>query len=408
MKILFLGTLYSIEQENLLLEKSKTGLQNQANSFQWNLINGFDSTLEIPLDIINVLPVGSYPKNYSDLILKSRIWSHVTNSFNKEIGSINLPFLKQIERSIKIKYELNQWVRNHKNEHKLHVVVYSTYLPFLMSIRSLPKKVKVTLIVTDLPEYDDLSSTKNTVKKLLRLIHNTMIYKLLNGVDFFVLLTEFMNIAIKVNDRPYVIVEGISPIINVADKITLSQNKSNNKCIVLYTGTLHYQFGIKTLLEAFEIIESLEYELWICGAGEAEKEILDYCKMDDRIKFYGYVTKQEINNLQLDATIVINPRTNEGEYTKYSFPSKTMEYMSSGKPLLMHKLDGVPSEYDEFIHYFSGQSPKDIASKIIEIGSQNEAERDLFGQNARRFIINNKNSTTQAAKILDMIEKFDK
>ena len=38
----------------------------------------------------------------------------------------------------------------------------------------------------------------------------------------------------------------------------------------------------------------------------------------------------------------VNPRQNNEEFTKYSFPSKTMEYLASGVPVVAYKLDGIP------------------------------------------------------------------
>ena len=56
----------------------------------------------------------------------------------------------------------------------------------------------------------------------------------------------------------------------------------------------------------------------------------------------GCVTNDEIVRLQCEATLLVNPRPSDKEFCKYSFPSKTIEYMASGTPVLMTKLPGVP------------------------------------------------------------------
>ena len=53
--------------------------------------------------------------------------------------------------------------------------------------------------------------------------------------------------------------------------------------------------------------------------------------------------------MQQQATLLVNPRKGHEEYTKYSFPSKTMEYMASGTPTIMYKLPGLPIEYEEYL-----------------------------------------------------------
>ncbi len=100
MKILVLGSLFRHEDELSLLKKSKIGLQNQANTFQWALIKGFDSILNKPVDIVNVLPVGTYPKQYEDLMLRGKKWEHQPGAHDEEIWTINLPLLKQITRTM--------------------------------------------------------------------------------------------------------------------------------------------------------------------------------------------------------------------------------------------------------------------------------------------------------------------
>lgn len=404
MKILFLGTLYRQDEEKYLLQKSKTGLQSQANTFQWALINGLDSVLKKPVDIINVLPVGTYPIQFTDLILKSRKWAHKSDSNDQEIGSINLTFLKQIIRTVMCKLAIKKWIKENNIEDELCIVIYTNYLPFLKAVKNVSNKVQVTLIVTDLPEYDDLTSSINFIKKLLRSLNNKLIYESLNRINSFVILTEQMKERLSIGTRPYVVVEGLvdSKIgTNISNEIIIS-----NKKVILYTGTLTFKLGITNLLNVFSLIDNLDYELWICGAGEAEKEIIKKSVSDSRIKYMGYVSKKEIYDLQQQATVLINPRMNNGEYTKYSFPSKTMEYMLSGRPVLMYKLDGVPDEYDQYLYNIDGNEPKDTANRIVEICEKPRSELHGFGQKAKQFVLENKNCKMQAKKIIDMIKYF--
>ena len=48
--------------------------------------------------------------------------------------------------------------------------------------------------------------------------------------------------------------------------------------------------------------------------------------------------------------VLVNPRPNNEEYTKYSFPSKDIEYLSSGKPTVAFLLDGMPKCYQDFLY----------------------------------------------------------
>ena len=94
--MLFLGCLFNKEEEEIILELSNKRVSNASNTYQWNLIEGLLSYTNV--DIINVLPVGTYPKHYKKLVLDTKKWKFKSNPNNIEIGSVNLPFIKQYTR----------------------------------------------------------------------------------------------------------------------------------------------------------------------------------------------------------------------------------------------------------------------------------------------------------------------
>ena len=220
-------------------------------------------------------------------------------------------------------------------------------------------------------------------------------------VDNFVILTEQMKDALDVGERPYTVVEGICNA-QMFSGVECEKATENEK-IILYTGTLHQKFGIGTLLEAFSMIKSPEYRLWICGGGDMQEKVEDAAKADQRITFFGYVPKKTINELQQKATILVNPRQNNDEFTKYSFPSKTMEYMLSGKPVVMYKLDGIPDEYDNYLTYVNGNDATSFADTMTKICDLTDTEREKIGNAAREYVKEKKNSVAQTKKIIDLM-----
>lgn len=387
--MIFLGCLFDRTREKEYLQNSKTGLSNAANTFQWNLLEGFYQNGRT-VEILNALPVGTFPKRYKKLLLNSGPWGQNGHN-NYELGCLNLPFVKQYQRYLKAKKLLKK--SNDKN-----IVIYSAYEPFLKAAYKLDDSYNVTVIITDLPEFYDLGKT-SSLKKRLRARNNKRIYKYLKRADGFVLLTEQMAEPLDVGGRPYVVVEGI------ANGEIGTPLKSGKKSI-LYTGTLHRQFGILTLLEAFSLIDDPEAELWICGGGDSKAEVEAAAKRDGRIKFFGYVSKETVAELQQKAFMLINPRQNDGEYTKYSFPSKTMEYMLSGKPVLMYRLSGIPADYDPYLCYIEGDSANDMKSAICKIFESDADEVAKRSEAAARFVAENKNSVVQSKKIIDLMERL--
>lgn len=390
--MVFLGCLFDRKNEDIYLKKSRCGISNAVNGYQWNLIDGLNANLEKPVSIINALPVGIWKKQYKDIVLKDIQWQY-DGADNYELGCINLPIIKQYQRYKKSLKLL-------KRSKDRNVLIYSPYLPFLKAAYKLDKSYTVTLVVTDLPEYYDLGNVSKT-KRILRKINNKYVYKYMKRIDKFVLLTDKMKEPLQVGDRSYTVVEGIcNP--NLVSGAAASAENPEEK-IILYTGTIHEKFGICNLLKAFSMIESSNYKLWICGGGDMREKVEQAAAEDSRIQFFGYVSKAQINKMQQQATVLINPRQNNEEYTKYSFPSKTMEYMLSGKPVIMYKLDGIPEEYDDYLCYVNDNSTEALCNKIIDICSLPKKDRDAIGLKARQFLISEKNNVIQAKKIIEML-----
>ena len=159
------------------------------------------------------------------------------------------------------------------------------------------------------------------------------------------------------------------------------------------------------LVEAFEKMKARNVELWFCGAGDAEKEIETHAQKDERIKSFGLVSSQEALCMQRKATILVNPRTSEGEYTSYSFPSKNTEYLLAGKNVLFNALPGIPTEYFKYAYRPNDESVDALAEALDQIISLPFEERKERAEQGRRFILENKNAQLQMGKVLAMMKK---
>lgn len=389
-----MGPLYPREQDAEVKENQRVANSTAPNVFQWNLLAGLDHELPDQFNVINVLPVGTWPRGYRKMILRSRNW--VSGRIpGHEIGCVNLPFIKQY-----LRYQKARRILKAQTEQGTEIIIYSAYMPFLKAVYRMDPTVKVTVIITDLPEFYDLGQV-SFLRRRLREMQNRMIYRYMERVDRFVVLTDQMTEPLRIGDRPWMRMEGICDArIPAAD-----QSVSDTKAI-FYSGTLHYQYGIRNLLNAFRMMDDPSLALWICGSGEAEKEIVELSKQDPRVRFWGFCTQQEVAELRSKAAVLVNPRTNEGVYTKYSFPSKTMEYMASGKPVVMYKLDGIPDEYDPYLFFAAAgedavQGLKNALLAVLE----HYDEAMLKAAQARAFVIEDKNSIHQAHRVVTFIRE---
>ena len=106
----------------------------------------------------------------------------------------------------------------------------------------------------------------------------------------------------------------------------------------------------------------------------------------------------------MKASLLVNPRPTDEEYVQYSFPSKTMEYMASGTPVLTTDLPGMPREYLPDINLIREETPQGIAKALTEVFAQPEEALLAQGQRARAFVLEQRNNIIQAKQILTMLE----
>jgi glycosyltransferase involved in cell wall biosynthesis len=399
--IVFLGGLFPKETENKIYEKSKSFVQAAANALQWNIVDGLDKCSGVSVKIINSLFIGAYPKKFEDLIIKTYRFKHNENSDDINVGFLNLFGIKHFVKYWILKPYLKKWA-NTENRKKC-IIAYSlnyTFVNCLKYIKKVNPQIQTCIIVPDLPQYMNLSNKVSFLYRFLKNIEIKSIRKNMQYIDYYTLLTEQMAKFLKI-DKNYTVVEGSST--DAFKNIRTNRKKDNMKYIV-YTGTLNEKYGVLDLVKAFRKIDNQYYRLILCGSGDSEDKIRQYAKLDNRIMYKGQVKREDVLKLQMEATVLVNPRKNNEEYTKYSFPSKILEYLSSGTPTIAYKLDGIPNEYDDYIYYINGDSYEDIAFEIIEVCEKDENERIEFGERARKFVMENKNNIVQVEKILKMIQ----
>ena len=213
------------------------------------------------------------------------------------------------------------------------------------------------------------------------------------------LLSKHMVDKLNIQHSRYTVVEGI-----FSGEIKLPINKLEQKeKVILYTGNINRKYGIKELVDAFMQIPGLEYRLWIRGDGELMKYVIEKSRVDMRIKYLAKVTQDELVLLQQKATLLINPISNKEEITKYFFPSKTMDYLASGTPTLMYRLECLPQEYTDYLYFIPNGGIDAIKEAIIKVCEKSPIELEILAKSAADFIIKYKNPRLQVLKILNVI-----
>lgn len=255
-------------------------------------------------------------------------------------------------------------------------------------------KCKTIGLVTDIPNF-----RANEERKGIRALPYKLKNFLISRYDSYIFLTEEMNETLNSKGKPYVIIEGIVDE-TISEPPNIPENKYPEK-VVMMAGLLEKEYGVDALLEAFHNIKTEDALLHFYGKGKSVELIKSYAYKDSRICFFGEVINSKIIEEEKKSFLLINPRPAVGEWVKYSFPSKNMEYISSGTPMLAYELPCIPKEYDGY--YFKiNDSLEQILGDLL---NQERSKLHQFGLNAQRWILENKNSRVQTLHLVKMINE---
>lgn len=343
-------------------------------------------------------------KNYKGLWWKSRKEKISENYTAKHVGFINLPVIKQLITGIAFFTNTLGWLLKNRKQKDKYIVLdasYITVIPFVMlACRFI--KCKKTAIFCDIYSYMgnvlDARNEQNFIYKAASMIMQHY-YKKLDG---FILLTEAMSSVVNQRQKPFLVMEGL---VDINMKNTINVQPEKNKRVIMYAGALRKQYGLENLVKGFMQYRDERAELHIYGDGDYISEIKKFTNIDKRIVYGGSISNEEIVRKELEATILVNPRPFDQEFTKFSFPSKNMEYMVSGTPVLTTRLPGMPTEYYPYIYTIDGNSPEDVVVAFENVFSFTDAQRQERGHLAKKFVIENKNNNMQANRIKAFLER---
>jgi hypothetical protein len=392
--ILYISSVIEESKYNYLRERSYVHSHQAMQKFHSLLINGIYNLNLVSICILSRICSGKRTENLNVNSVKDR-----NNNIYHYINVGPTSFIMQVYVFFYSLFFFVFWVLSNLKNKKVVIIdvlnISSGLSTFLISKIFFIKSVA---IVTDIPEI--LSESKGKSKFLYKLFYK--IYKLINNsYDYYVVLSENMNRFINKRNRPYLLLEGI-----IKEEVSFTFDKSiinTEKKIFLYSGGIEYNSGIIDFAKSFSLLKNDNIELHVYGEGEAIDSIKAFGHLDSRIKYLSSISNSEIIKKQKESHFLVNPRPVDNLYATLSFPSKLMEYLVSGTPVLSTKLPQIPEEYFSYINFIDIYEGSFLDS-LCNILNQ---DYDFLKNKAllsREFCLKNKNNRIQAKKIIQLID----
>lgn len=258
--------------------------------------------------------------------------------------------------------------------------------------------------ITDLPGLIDLPDS--LFKRLLRPLDRWLIHMLLRKLEGLIVLSEWTH-----HDFfptiPYLLMEGFAEdCIGKTLETSGKRIKSVEDFVVLYTGMLSKAYGLELLIETMQYIDDPHVKLWVLGKGE-DVALLEAAATDDpRICYFGFVESGEVGHFFKRASVLVNPRPADQTHSRYSFPSKILEYMATDKPVITTRFPSLPAEYEPYLLIPDSQTPEGLAAQIIRAKLLGPERLAKLGQQSRRFVLNRAAVPIQGDRIHAFIKKI--
>ncbi len=401
MKIFYCGSVCGGDVFNKTVAESKVKPSASAQNFETALIKGFSACDGVEVTVASAESIAAFP-NGNRLFLKKRK-DRLTSDITADIvPAINLPYIKNVCHANGTAALFRRWLKTCKADEPKCAFLYGLYPSVAKKMLKECRKsgCSIFAVITDVPAtMFTYTKSKNILKRLFSGSYRNRAVGLQDKFDGYVFLTKQMSEAVAPS-KPFVVIEAI------ADSTlfdSLPDVKKAEPRTVMYAGALYRKYGVDMIVSAFEKTKN-DCELQLFGSGDMESELAKKSKENPRIRYCGRVSRDEILKREREATLLLNFRNGEDEYTKYSFPSKMTEYMLSGTPLFTSRLDGIPEEYYAYVYSTSAKDAEQLAREMGEILSNGEALSEM-GRRAREFVMNKKNEKCQAGKIVDFLRE---
>lgn len=254
------------------------------------------------------------------------------------------------------------------------VIAYNAFYSFMFLPRMVRAAGKKSILI--LADYSGKECYSNVKGKMYATLQEKVIRKYTTVVGLSA------NIEKKLQkEQKFVLLEGGIDR-EFYNRFSLKQHKENEPITFMYSGLLSKVTGVDVLLDEMLNSKEKNVELWLSGKGELE-EAVKAAEKDSRIKYLGHMKYAEYMEKLQNADVLINPRNMSLPENQNNFPSKIMDYLAVGKPIVSTKFIGWEKFQKEIIFYEDDLA--EVMHKIyIRLNRDTEWQKQTFIQNRSR------------------------
>lgn len=196
--------------------------------------------------------------------------------------------------------------------------------------------------------------------------------------------------------------------INTFKDIYRKYNPSNHFTLG-YAGTIGVANCVDQIIEAATLLKSKPIIFAILGGGPLKEELkqtIEKRKLDN-ILFLEPVPKSQVQHFLKSCDLLLNPINGKSLYKYGVSPNKWIDYMFSGKPILV-SLTGFHSIINEAGcgRFIESDNIQALTDTILEFSLMDRAQLEEMGQKGKEYVINHLNYEVLTKKYLEIIDNL--
>lgn len=318
-----------------------------------------------------------------------------------ETGFINLPGVKLLTRfasTLFLTVAVMLWSKKTPA-----IVIYSLHQPYVLTARicKFLFGCKVFVIVPDLPLMMNSGNSKKRFIGFLKRLDSSLLTKFASSFDGAAFICNSMRQALPFLAKNSVVIDGVVNFKKAAATLNMGFGR---KKVIFYAGHLVESYGLKVLCASATLLPN-DFEVWIAGAGDMRAEIELLANESNSLNYLGMLRSDEVEAIYSKVDLLINPRLMESEFVKFSFPSKLLEYLASGIPVLTSRLPTIEKDLERYFTFLDELTPEGVCNSIVSVFSDGVYDRLLDAANeAREYVINTRSAEIQIKKFISIMD----
>lgn len=394
--VLLVGHIIPNSREKTILNQAIPPTQTQrfGKALQHSLQTAFNTNV----DVLSVAPLLDYPSCNIIFAPCGRWKTGYFNSSATMMPYINVFGIKHITRFMGTFIFTIIWSLLHLRKRRIivmHGCQSCKLLGVLLGSIFLPA-IRISFLTDNI----GLSLTwEGKIKRAFRKIDTKIMRFALKRVSLSIGMTTKL-IKLLMPNKPSLLMPAILPKSLLNRKLI---NSESQKYRILYSGGLDENFGVHLLLNAFKLSRHRHWRLIITGKGALSNEINRMQQQDQRISYKGLVSFAELENIYACADVFVNPRSSKDLETHYLFPSKLIEQMATGAPVVSSNLPCLTNKIRKHLFILEKEDPERLLSLLSQIDKIGKRKRQSFGRIARSFVVEEFSPSSQGKRIRSFV-----